>query len=329
MTRTTMKPLKLGSILLPVPVIAAPLAGVSDKAYRRVLKEQEVPLVFTEMVSAKALGYNNQRSREIVDIRQEEHPVGMQLFGRNPVEIVEAAKYLESVGADVIDFNIGCPAPKIVRNFEGSALLKEPDLAVEILEKLVAGVKVPVTLKIRKGFKEGEGDALPIIRGAEAVGVAAVFVHARYREQYYSGCADWSYIRKVKESVGIPVIGNGDVTSPEKAEALLAETGCDGILIGRGFLGNPFLYKEIRDYFETGAYTPPTVEERLLAGLRQLDYAIEDKGEDMAVREMRKHLGWYLKGIRGGSRYRNELNQSLTRKDMRRIVSEVLEGKGS
>ena len=324
MTRIKMKPLRLGRLILEKPIIAAPLAGVSDKAYRRVLKEQGVPLVFTEMVSAKALGYSNQRSKGIVDIRGEKHPLGMQLFGRDPVELAEAAKYLESLGADVIDFNIGCPAPKIVKNFEGSALLKEPELAVRILEKLAASVKVPVTLKIRRGFKEGEADALPIIKGAQEVGVAAVFVHARYREQYYSGQADWSYIRRVKESVSIPVIGNGDVSTPEKAEAMLLETGCDGILIGRGFLGNPFLYREIEEYFETGSYRSPAPAERLHWGLRQLDYAIEDKGEDLAVREMRKHLGWYLKGIRNGAYFRNLLNKSETRDEMREILEQIL-----
>lgn len=318
-----MNGLKLGSVSLPYPIIAAPLAGVSDKAYRRVLKESGVPLVFTEMVSAKALAYKNPKSEELVAIAGEKHPIGMQLFGRDPGEIAEAGAYLESIGADVIDFNIGCPAPKIVKNQEGSALLKEPELAVSILDRLVRSVKVPVTLKVRMGFKEGEHDALPLIQGAAAVGIQGVFVHARYREQYYSGSADWSYIRKVKESVDIPVIGNGDVTDPLKAVALLEQTGCDGILIGRGFLGNPFLYQEIVGFMDTGVYRKTSVEERLMTALRQLDYAVEDKGEAIAVREMRKHFGWYLKGLRGSAIHRNALNKAMTQREMKAILESI------
>ncbi len=326
MIRIEMKPLKLGKLVIENPIIAAPLAGVSDKAYRRVLKENGVPLVFTEMVSAKALVYENEKSRKIVDIYGEDKPIGMQLFGNNVKEITESAKYLESLGADIIDFNIGCPAPKIVKNFEGSALLKEPDKAIGILEELVKSVEVPVTLKIRKGFSEGNYDAMPIIKGAENVGVAAIFIHGRDREQYYSGKADWNYIKKVKQSVSIPVIGNGDVNDPYSAEKILKETNCDGILVGRGFLGNPFLFKEIMEYFNTGKFTIVNNDEKLKIAIRQLEYTIEDKGEVVAVREMRKHLGWYLKGVKNGSYYRNLVNTCTEVDILKDLIKTVLEG---
>lgn len=326
MTKIDMKSLKIGKVEIDNPIISAPLAGVSDKAYRRVLKENGVPLVFTEMVSAKALIYENEKSRKLVDISGEKKPIGMQLFGNNIQEITESAKYLESIGADIIDFNIGCPAPKIVKNFEGSALLKEPDKAISILEDLVKSVNVPVTLKIRKGFSEGKHDAMPIIIGAEKVGVAAIFIHGRDREQYYSGKADWNYIKMVKNNISIPVIGNGDVNDPYSAEKMIKETGCDGILVGRGFLGNPFLYKEIMEYFNTGKFTLVSNEEKLKMAMRQLDYTIEDKGEIIAIREMRKHLGWYLKGIKNGSHYRNIINSCTQVDVLKDLIKKVLEG---
>lgn len=326
MTKIEMKSLKIGKVEIENPIISAPLAGVSDKAYRRILKENGVPLVFTEMVSAKALIYENEKSRKIVDISGEKKPIGMQLFGSNIKEITESAKYLESIGADIIDFNIGCPAPKIVKNFEGSALLKEPDKAISILEGLVQSVNVPVTLKIRKGFSEGNHDAMPIIKGAEKVGVAAIFIHGRDREQYYSGKADWDYIKMVKNNVSIPLIGNGDVIDPYSAEKMLKETGCDGILVGRGFLGNPFLYKEIMEYFNTGEFTSVNNAEKLNMAIRQLEYTIEDKGEIIAIREMRKHLGWYLKGIKNGSYYRNIINSCTQVDILKDLIKTVMEG---
>lgn len=324
MIRIEMKPLKIGNLEIKNPIIAAPLAGVSDKAYRKILKENEVPLVFTEMVSAKALIYENQKSRKIVDIIGETKPIGMQIFGSNINEINEAAKYLESIGADLIDFNIGCPAPKIVKNSEGSALLKEPIKALKILENLVNSVSVPVTLKIRKGFSEGHYDAMPIIKELENIGVKAIFLHGRYREQYYSGKADWDYIKLVKESVNIPVIGNGDVNDPYSAEKILKETGCDGILVGRGFLGNPFLFKEIMEYFNNGKIILASNEEKLKTALRQLDYAVDDKGENLAIREMRKHLGWYLKGMKNGASLRNKINTCDDLEVLKNLIDEIL-----
>lgn len=321
-----MKPLKIGSLIIENPIIAAPLAGVSDKAYRRILKENGVPLVFTEMVSAKALIYENEKSKKIVDISGEQKPIGMQIFGSNIKEVTESAKYLESIGADIIDFNIGCPAPKIVKNNEGSALLKDPDKAISLLENLVNSVNVPITLKIRKSFTEDKHDAMPIIKGAENVGVKAIFIHGRNREQYYSGKADWDYIKMVKANISIPVIGNGDVIDPYSAEKMLNDTGCDGILIGRGFLGNPFLYREIVEYFNTGSYKMASNEERLATALKQLDYAVEDKGEYLAIREMRKHLGWYLKGIHNGAHYRNLINTCCEADAMKDLIKDVLKG---
>ncbi len=324
MIRIEMKPLKIGNIVIRNPIIAAPLAGVSDKAYRKILKENDVPLVFTEMVSAKALIYDSRKSKKIVDVSGEVNPIGMQIFGGNINEINQSAKYLESIGADLIDFNIGCPAPKIVKNNEGSGLLKDPVGAIKILENLVNSVSVPVTLKIRKGFDEGYFDAMPIIKEAENIGVKAIFIHGRFREQYYSGKADWDYIKMVKDSVKIPVIGNGDVNDPYSAEKILNETGCDGILVGRGFLGNPFLFKEIIEYFNKGEIISISNEEKISVALRQLDYAVEDKGEYLAIREMRKHLGWYLKGIRNGAYFRNLINTCDDMEELKNLINDIL-----
>ena len=323
MIKTKINKLKLGKLTIKDPIIAAPLAGVSDKGYRRVLKENGVPLVFTEMVSAKALSYQNEKTKSLVEIEGEVPPIGMQLFGRDPKEIAEAGKYLESIGADIIDFNIGCPAPKIVKNFEGSALLKEPLLALKILEKLVSSVDVPVTLKIRKGFAKDMYDAEPIIMELENIGIKGVFIHGRLREEYYSGTADWEYIRKIKEKVNIPVIGNGDINTPEKAKEFLELTKCDGMLIGRGFLGNPLLFKQITDYLNTNSYQKVTVEEKIFWAMKQLEYTIEDKGEELGVKEMRKHFSWYLKGIRNSAKIRNDIFTANTADEIKKIIRRI------
>ncbi|AMP21082.1 hypothetical protein AZF37_07800 [endosymbiont 'TC1' of Trimyema compressum] len=325
MKKIKLKPLTIGKWTFETPVFAAPLAGFSDKAYRRILKEEGCPLVFSEMVSAKALLYDNLKSQHIINIRGETKPVGVQIFGKDSHEVSEGAKRIEAIGADIIDFNMGCPAPKIVKNGEGSALLKNPQLAIEILATLVKSVSIPITLKIRKGFNDIEGDSIPIIKGAEAVGVKAIFLHGRTKEQYYSGTADWQSIRKAKEAVSIPVIGNGDVTNPIKAEVLLAETGCDGVLIGRGFLGNPFLFKYIEDYFKTGLYKERNFAEKVEVALRQLKYAVEDKGEELAVREMRKQIVNYFKGIKNGAYYRNQFNQCTIVREITKEINEILE----
>ena len=323
MIKTKINKLKLGKLTIKDPIIAAPLAGVSDKGYRRVLKENGVPLVFTEMVSAKALSYQNEKTKSLVEIEGEVPPIGMQLFGRDPKEISEAGKYLESIGADIIDFNIGCPAPKIVKNFEGSALLKEPLLALKILEKLVSSVDVPVTLKIRKGFAKDMYDAEPIIMELENIGIKGVFIHGRLREEYYSGTADWEYIRKIKEKVNIPVIGNGDINTPEKAKEFLELTKCDGMLIGRGFLGNPLLFKQITDYLNTNSYQKVTVEEKIFWAMKQLEYTIDDKGEELGVKEMRKHFSWYLKGIKNSAKIRNDIFTANTADEIKKIIRRI------
>ena len=323
MIKTKINKLKLGKLTIKDPIIAAPLAGVSDKGYRRILKENGVPLVFTEMVSAKALSYQNEKTKSLVEIEGEVPPIGMQLFGRDPKEISEAGKYLESIGADIIDFNIGCPAPKIVKNFEGSALLKEPLLALKILGKLVSSVDVPVTLKIRKGFAKDMYDAEPIIMGLENIGIKGVFIHGRLREEYYSGTADWEYIRKIKEKVNIPVIGNGDINTPEKAKEFLELTKCDGMLIGRGFLGNPLLFKQITDYLNTNSYQKVLVEEKIFWAMKQLEYTIDDKGEELGVKEMRKHFSWYLKGIRNSAKIRNDIFTANTADEIKKIIRRI------
>lgn len=325
MKKIKLKPLKIGKWTFETPIFAAPLSGFSDKAYRRILKEEGCPLTFSEMVSAKALLYDNLKSQHIVDISGETKPIGVQIFSKDPYEVSESAKRIEANGADIIDFNMGCPAPKIVKNGEGSALLKNPKLAIKILATLVKSVAIPITLKIRKSFNDIEGDSIPIIKGAEAVGVKVVFLHGRTREQHYKGNVDLQSIRKAKEAVSIAVIGSGDVTDPIKAEALLTETGCDGILIGRGFLGNPFLFKYIKDYLKTGLYKERTFVEKIKVALRQLKYTIEDKGEELAIREMRKQIVNYFKGIKNCAYYRNRFNQCRTEKEMIKEINEILE----
>lgn len=325
MSEIKIKGLSIGNLEFPLPFFAAPLAGISDKAYRRVLKEQGCPMVFTEMVSAKALLYENRKTGKIIDLRGEKGPLGVQIFGRDIKALEEGAKKIEAIGADVLDFNMGCPAPKIVKNGEGSALLKEPDLALKILEHLVKSVSIPVTLKIRKSFNQITGEADVIIRELGNIGVKAVFVHGRTREEYYSGSADWESIKRLKQMCTIPLIGNGDILTPEDGVRMLETTGCDGILIGRGFLGNPFLSRQITEYFTSGSYGSISIEERLSGALRQLDYAIEDKGEELAVREMRKQIAWYFKGLHSGSFYREKTNRCSTKEDVRGLIEHYLE----
>lgn len=290
-------------------VILAPMAGVTDLPFRLLCRRQGAGMVCMEMVSAKAIFYNNKNTEELLRVHPEEVPASLQLFGSEPQIIADMAKRIEERPFAVIDFNMGCPVPKVVNNGEGSALMKTPGLVEEILTALVKAVKKPVTVKIRKGFDDGHCNAVEIAKIAESCGVAAIAVHGRTREQYYSGRADWDIIRQVKEAVKIPVIGNGDVDSPQAARLLLEQTGCDGVMIGRAAQGNPWIFREVVRYLEDGSLAErPDNQEKKRMVLEHAGLQLQYKGEYTAVREMRRHLAWYTVGMPHSARFRQMIN---------------------
>lgn len=300
---------KIGSVEIDNPFVLAPMAGVTDLPFRKLCKEQGAGLICTEMVSAKAISFHNKNTEALMEIDSSEHPVSLQLFGSEPELMAEVAKSIEDRPFEILDINMGCPVPKVVNNGEGSALLKDPKLIGKIIKSVSAAVKKPVTAKMRIGFEGYPVDPVEIAKIMEDSGAAAIAVHGRTRQQYYSGEADWDTIRKVKEAVRIPVIGNGDVDSPEKAEALLKETGCDGVMIGRAVRGNPWIFRELNHYFQTGEKMPrPSAEEIREMILRHARMQIEKKGEFTGIREMRKHVAWYTAGMRHSAALRRESN---------------------
>ena len=304
-----MKKLKIGNVELANPYILAPMAGVTDLPFRLLCKEQGAGLLCMEMVSAKAIQYNNKNTRALLEIHPEEEPVSLQLFGSDSDVISEIAKRIEDLPFAILDINMGCPVPKIVRNGEGSALMNQPKLVHEIVSKTVKAIQKPVTVKIRKGFNDESINAVEIAKIIEDAGAAAVAVHGRTREQYYSGKADWDIIRQVKETVSIPVIGNGDVVSGESALAMMRETGCDGVMIGRGAQGNPWIFSELVEYEKTGVMPErPSNEELKEMMLRHARLQIQYKGEYLGIREMRKHVSWYTTGLKNSAKLRGEIN---------------------
>lgn len=305
--------LRIGNTVLENNVILAPMAGVTDLPFRVLCREQGAGCVVTEMVSAKAVLYNNKNTRDLLQIDPAERPAAVQLFGSEPDIMAEIAARLEEGPYDYIDVNMGCPVPKIVNNGEGSALMKNPERAKEVLTAMVKAVKKPVTVKFRKGFNDLSVNAVEFAKMAESCGVAAVAVHGRTREQYYSGKADWDIIRQVKEAVRIPVIGNGDIFTPEDAGRMLKETGCDGIMVARGAKGNPWLFGRINHYLDTGEVLPgPSMAEIKAMILRHGRMLVQFKGEGVAMREMRGHMAWYTKGMPHSATLRNEINQVET-----------------
>ncbi len=309
--------LTIGNVVLKNNVILAPMAGVTDLPFRVLCKEQGAGLLCMEMVSAKAIYYGSKNTEELMKISPAEMPVSLQLFGSDADIMADMAKKIEEKPFAVLDINMGCPVPKVVNNGEGSALMKNPKLAEEIIKKMVKAVKKPVTVKIRKGFDEAHLNAVEMAKIAEASGAAAVAVHGRTREQYYAGKADWDCIRAVKEAVKIPVIGNGDVTDALSAERLLKETGCDGVMVGRAAQGNPFIFREITEYLETGVIPPkPTPAEVRATIERHARMQMEEKGEYTGVREMRKHLSWYTVGYPNSAKYRQMINSMETMEEL-------------
>lgn len=317
--------LTIGNVTLENNVILAPMAGVTDLPYRVLCREQGCGLVCMEMVSAKAILYKNKNTKELLKVDDRERPVSLQLFGSDPEILSEIAAGLEDGPYDIFDINMGCPVPKIVKNGEGSALMKNPALVEKILSSMVKAVKKPVTVKIRKGFDDTSVNAVEIAKIAESCGVSAVAVHGRTREQYYSGKADWSVIRQVKEAVKIPVIGNGDVFSPEDAKRMVEETGCDGIMVARGAKGNPWIFREITEYLDAGVIPDrPSVEEVKKMILRHGRMMIEFKGEMAGMREMRKHVAWYTAGYPNSAALRNDINTVETLDELAELIGSRL-----
>ena len=315
--------LQIGNVTLPNQVVLAPMAGVCDLPFRLLCREQGAGLVCMEMVSAKAIYYHNKNTELLMQTDPGEHPVSLQLFGSDPKIMSEMAKQIEERPFDILDVNMGCPVPKVVNNGEGSALMKNPALVREIVTAMAKAVKKPLTVKIRMGFDGEHINAVEIAKIIEDSGAAAVAVHGRTRQQYYSGEADWEIIRKVKEAVSIPVIGNGDVDSPQKAKRMLEETGCDGVMVGRAARGNPWLLGRIARYLEDGELLEkPSPEEVKAMILRHARMQLEYKGEYTGMREMRKHVAWYTAGYPRSSKLRQAVNglESLNQ------LEELLEG---
>lgn len=316
--------LKIGNVILDNPFFLAPLAGITDAPTRRICREMGAALVYSEMVSGKGLYYKQEKTKNLLHIDPAEKPVAFQVFGSEPEILAFTARELDGYENAILDINMGCPVPKIVKNGEGSALLKRLDLVYDLISAMTANTKKPVTAKIRIGFDASSVNAVETAKAVEAGGAAAVAVHGRTREQYYSGKADWSQIAAVKQAVSIPVIGNGDVTDGQSAMAIMEQTGCDFVMIGRGALGNPWIFRQaVSAWRGEDAPAPPTLEERKAVMKRHFRDMSALKGDYVAVREMRKHVGWYLKGQPGSAAFRGRVNQINDAEELMKAIDEI------
>ena len=318
--------MKIGTLHFEVPIFLAPMAGVTDTAYRIIAHDMGCELVYSEMVSTSGINYHNQHTLAMLKTECTERPLAMQLFGHDPESVAKAATYVESLGVtDIIDFNMGCPAPKIVKNGEGAALMREPKRAEAILRALKKAVSIPVTVKMRKGWDAGSINVVDMSKRAEDAGVDAIAVHGRTREEYYRGQADWEAIAKVKAAINIPVIANGDVRTTKDLAKILAVTKADAVMIGRGAQGNPWIFRQLREFFLTGKeLPPPTLAERAEIIKRHLNMLIAYKGAYIGAREMRKHATWYTRGLAHSAELRQAFNRAETYEDFENIIENYL-----
>ncbi len=319
---------KIGNQVFQNNILLAPMAGVTDRAFRVLCKEQGAGITFSEMISAKGVHYDSKKSVELAELDPSEKPAAVQIFGSEPEYMAQAAVMFRDMGASMIDINMGCPMPKITSNGDGSALMNNPNLACRIVEAVSKAVDIPVSVKMRRGYNSAKGEqAVELAKAVEAGGAAMITVHGRYRDQLYSGFSDRGIIRQVKEAVKVPVIGNGDITSPKDVKSMMDETGCDGVMIGRGTYGNPWIFHEIKQYFLQKNETGDRPHTQICATmLRHLHMAVEFKGEYTGIREMRHHLAWYMKGLHGSASMRNKICRADSMDEMETLINEYFTG---
>lgn len=317
--------MKIGDVELDGRIFLAPMAGVTDLPYRILAREFGCALLYSEMISDKGINYRNCHTLEMLRSDRREQPLAVQLFGAEPESVAKAAQYVESLGiADIIDINMGCPAPKVVKNFEGSALMRTPDKAFALMQAVAKAVKLPVTVKMRKGWDDNSVNVVELAKLAEEAGMQAIAVHGRTREAFYSGKADWSIIAAVKQAVKIPVIGNGDIRTCQDLKQIFAQTGCDAVMIGRAAQGNPWIFRQLKHFLATGEELPlPTLDERREVIMRHLDMLLEYRDNYIGPREMRKHATWYTKGLPHSAELRQRFNAAETREDFQKIVQSM------